>query len=125
MVVKCGATEPNLPQAVRLGKYFAAGKQEFPVDTGRSYHVYGMRLWGAGVWIDIESEGGYLVVVPLCLFTVVDSAVPPWWVAKVDDDGDVALLPEAFHDRYFIDALSEGDTRAKAAFAAIKRQMNC
>ena len=39
MVVKCGATEPNLPQAVRLGKYFAAGKQEFPVDTGRSYRV--------------------------------------------------------------------------------------
>lgn len=123
MLLRCIADQPNLPQGARLGKYFRPGTQEFPVRVGELYRAYGLRLWGAGSWIDIESDGGYLVSVPLCLFEFVDGAVPPTWVARVDAEGDLALLPPAFHEPYFIDDLSEGKTEPRAAFAAAKAEM--
>lgn len=122
MILKCVATEPTLPQARRLGKHFIRG-QEFPVEVGLTYTAFGLRVWGCGSWVDIESSAGYLVVVPLCLFRIIDGSVPSIWVTRVDEDGDMAILPEPFHDPYFIDDLSEGRELARAAFVAVKKQL--
>ena len=122
MILECIATEPTLPQARRLGTHYRAG-QEFPVQVGRMYTAYGIRVWGCGSWTDIEIDAKYLVVVPLCLFRIVDGSVPVLWTARADQDGDLALLPDAFHDRYFIDDLSDGRPEACAAFNAVKARL--
>jgi len=120
MIVRCIRREPTLPQSVRLGPHYRPGEQEFPVELGSQYVVYGLRLWGSGAWIDIENDVGYLVTVPLCLFEVVDGRVPTIWLLHVDDDGDIALLPEAFHEPFFMSDLADGKTEAWRALAQVK-----
>jgi hypothetical protein len=88
--------------------------------VGRLYVVYGLRLWGSGVWIDIESDVGYLVTVPLCLFELADGRLPAIWAARVDEDGDIALLPEAFHAAYFMSDLADGRPEAWRELAHVK-----
>jgi hypothetical protein len=70
--------------------------------------------------VDIECESGYLVIVPLCLFRIVQGDLSSLWTARVDEDGDLALLPEAFHEPFFIDDLSDGKPEAIARFRAVK-----
>jgi len=123
MLLKCIATLPTLPQSVRLGRYFKPGAQEFPVEIGREYLAFGLRLWGAAAWVDIEVDAGYLVSVPLCLFVVVDAKVSKTWTIRLHDDGDVALMPEAFHTEYFHDDLIEGVAAVQIAFNEAKRQL--
>jgi hypothetical protein len=123
MLLRCTATLPTLPQSVRLGRYFKAGAQEFPVEIGREYMAFGLRLWGSGAWADIEVDAGYLVSVPLCLFEVVDGKVSEMWKIRMHDDGDIDLLPEAFHSQYFHDDLIEGVASARMSFNEVKRQL--
>lgn len=123
MRLRCVALEPTLPQAKRLGRFFRAGQQEFPVSVGSTYIAYGLRQWGAGSWVDIEAPAGYLVVVPLCLFEIEDGSVSRHWILQRDVDGDFALLPPEMHARYFLDDLSSGDPGAAKAFAAVKARM--
>ena len=123
MLLRCTATLPTLPQSVRLGRYFKPGSQEFPVEIGREYLAFGLRLWGAGAWVDIEVDAGYLVSVPLCLFEVVDARVSETWTVRMHDDGDVAVMPEAFHAEYFHDDLIEGVAAVRLAFNEVKRQL--
>jgi hypothetical protein len=123
MLLRCTAKLPTLPQSVRLGRYFKPGAQEFPVEIGREYLAFGLRLWGAGVWVDIEVDAGYLVSVPLGLFEVVDAKVSETWTIRLHDDGDVALMPEPFHAEFFHDDLIEGVAAARIAFNEVKRQL--
>ena len=123
MLVRCRSTLPTLPQSVRLGRYFKPGAQEFPVEIGREYMAFGLRLWGAGAWVDIEVDAGYLVSVPLCLFEVIDAKVSGTWTIRLHDDEDVALMPEPFHVEFFQDDLIEGVAEARIAFNEMKRQM--
>jgi hypothetical protein len=121
MIAKCVRTLPTAEQAARLGKRFRPNEQEFPVKPGRKYLVYGLRYWEGETWIDIESEAGYLVIVPLCLFSIVDARITAHWEARVDDKGNLDLLPAEFHREYFLDDLIEGDAEALKEFWRIKR----
>ena len=123
MVIQCTSELPTLPQSVRLGRHFAPGGQEFPVEIGRRYTAYGLRLWGAGAWVDIEVDAGYLVSVPLSLFSIIDPTIPAIWTIRQHGDGDVSLLPEPFHAEFFHDDLIEGVAAAQSAFHDVKRQL--
>jgi hypothetical protein len=120
MLLRCKALSPSLPEAHRLGRYYRAGKQEFAVSLGKTYLVYGLRTWGAGIWVDIETDAGYLHIVPLALFEIVDGGVPQIWEIRVDEDGDCSLSPRAFQDPYFIDDLVEGKPQAVMEFRHVK-----
>lgn len=108
MIVQCTSSIPTPPQAERLGRYYQPGRQEFPVALDHEYLVFGMRIWGQAAWVDIESDAGYLVTVPLCLFRIVDGRVSALWEARVDADGDLSFLPPSFYQEYYIDDLIEG-----------------
>lgn len=123
MLLTCVALEPTLPQAVRLGKFYRPGEQEFPIAVGASYVAYGLRVWGAGAWVDVETAGGYLVVVPLCLFTITDARACDLWEVRQDSDGDLAILPAELHAPFFLDDLSSGLPQATGAFRALKERM--
>lgn len=120
MLLRCKATTPTLPEARRLGHHYVAGSQEFAVVLGNEYLAYGLRVWGAGVWVDIQVEAGYLHTVPLALFDVLDSQVPALWTLRSEQDGDCALLPEKFHQMFFIDDLVEGKADAVLEFQRVK-----
>lgn len=93
------------------------------MEIGREYIAFGLRLWGAGTWADIEVDAGYLVSVPLCLFEVVDARVSETWMLRTHDDGDLDIMPEPFHAEYFHDDLIEGVAAARLAFNEVRRQL--
>lgn len=123
MIIECVTTLPSLPQSVRLRPAYRPGEQEFPVEIGTRYHAFGVRLIGAGVWVYIETEGGYLVATPLALFRIIDGSLPTSWRVSTDDAGDVLIAAEPLTEKYFIDDLASGVTAALTAFAGIKRSM--
>lgn len=120
MLVVCRREAPTLPDARRLGRHYRAGEQQFPVVVGERYRVYGLRFWVGAPWVDIETNLGYLLTVPLALFDVVDGKVPDIWELRVDAEGDIALLPMAFFDEYFFDDLFEGKAAAVLEFRRVK-----
>lgn len=122
MILRCIAELPTLPQARRLGKHYHPGRQRFPAVIGDHYVAYCLHFWGGGAWVDVAWHG-YLVGVPLCLFEVVDGSVPAFWTARIDEDGDLSMRPEAFHETYFHDDLSESMDAAVRAFEAVRAQV--
>lgn len=120
MIVECVSRVPTAEQVERLGKHYTPGRQEFPLEIGQKYLVYGLRCWDQGVWIDVASEAGYLVLVPLCLFKIVDGRLSALWEARTDSAGGIELLPTTFHRDYFIDDLVEGDTETLKEFWRIR-----
>lgn len=123
MIVQCIQRSPSADQAVRLGGHYRPGQQEFPVQLGRKYMVYGLRFWDGGVWIDIASDAGYIVIVPLSLFVVIDGRVPDVWEAHMDEEGNVELLPSSFHRPFFIDDLVSGDVDTLKEFWTIRDEL--
>jgi len=121
MIVECLRRVPTPADALLLGAEYRPGKQQFPVDPGQKYLVYGLRFWGAGYWVDIASEAGYIVVVPLCLFRIVHDQVSAYWRLVTADRGAVELLPEEFSPRYFVDDLSDGSPEAVRAYHKVRQ----
>jgi len=124
MLLVCKALQPTLPEARRLGKHYLGGNQTFAVVVGRNYVAYGLRFWSGGIWVDIEVDAGYVLSVPLALFDLVDGSVPSIWEMRVDEDGDSALCPRAFHEPYFLDDLIEAKPDAVMQFRELKAEMN-
>jgi hypothetical protein len=116
MIVECIALEPSLPQSARLGRAFRAGEQEFPLVVGRRYHVFGLQQIGAGVWVYVATEARYLVLAPLCLFSIADGKLPAVWHAALDRDDELFLGFDAMMDPYFVDDLASGLPAATNAF---------
>ena len=123
MIVECIALLPTLPQSVRLGTAYRAGDQEFPLEVGRRYDVFGLRQIGSGSWVYIMTVSRYLVLVPLCLFAVLDSQVPSDWEVSVDEEGDLLISFAEMRDPYFADDLASGDSSAMLALARFEREL--
>lgn len=107
MKVKCKTKFPNEEQAKKLGKYYHAGKQEFGLTIGKEYIVFGLRILDGAVWVELVSDTGYLYSTPLCLFGIIDGRVSRYWETRVDEDGDVDILPPSFYSKYYYDDLLE------------------
>ncbi len=120
MIVQCTSSVPAPLQAERLGRFYQSGSQEFPVVLDRKYLVFGVRFWGQAAWVDIESDAGYLITVPLCLFRIVDGIVSALWEVRLDADGDLSFLPPSFYQEYYMDDLIEGVPEVVKDFWRVK-----
>ncbi|RMG27520.1 MAG: hypothetical protein D6732_20015 [Methanobacteriota archaeon] len=123
MKVRCIAEQPDEEQAKQLGDNYQPGKQEFGVEIGKEYIVFGLSVLGGSVWIDIESEMEYIYPVPLCLFEIIDGRVSKYWEIRTTTGGNVLVWPSSFFREYFHDDLSEGVPEVLEEFRRIKMLM--
>lgn len=119
MKVRCISKLPNSEQAQLLGDHFIPGKQEFHLDIGREYIVFGLQILSGEPWIEILSDSGYLRSVPLCLFNIIDGHISKLWEIRYKD-GFLTLWPAAFYDEYFFDDLIEGTEEIVDKFQKIR-----
>lgn len=124
MKIICRNVEPNESQAKTLGigKYYFPGQEVFPVEIGREYTVYGLSILGGSVWVDIVEyqRDDFCVLVPLCLFGILDDRLSKYWHLRILENGEIYLLPEVFYTPYFQDDLTEGVPEAVDGFKQIK-----
>lgn len=118
MRVKCLRELPTEADATKLGDYYRAGKQGFPVTVGTEYIVFALQVLGSETWVQIADNFEQLVPVPLRLFEVVDRACLSVWVFWFDEDG-IALGPPALRSESFHTDLLEGKPDAVAEFRRI------
>ena len=127
MRVKCTAEKLSTDQKRRLGPELLS--QEFHLTVGQEYLVYGLqfRLGGAGgigVWIDYETELGYLGSAPLALFEITDPRVSRFWELAFAPDGTALLEPRSFRREYYFDDLSSGEESVLRDFQEVKRTLS-
>lgn len=120
MKVRCMTSTPTPQQAIRLGSRFNVEQQRFSVEPGLMYLVFGVETYNGTAWVMIEHEAGYLVSAPILLFEIVDDRIPCDWRLKVEEGGDLRLLPSELLDPFFLDDLSEGVPHVLEAFRAMR-----
>jgi hypothetical protein len=108
MKVKCISRLPTEEQAVKLGEHYRHGKQDFHLQIGKEYIVYGISILRGIAWIELASDTGYLYSVPLFLFEITDERVSKYWKVRMDKDGDLMLWPSSFYIKFYHDDLAEG-----------------
>jgi hypothetical protein len=106
--IKCNNLVPNEKQAKQLGDYYYPGKQDFYLNLGREYVVFGIRILNGMPWVDLVSDTNYLFPAPLCLFEITDGRVSQYWETRVSKDGNLLIWPRSFYREYYHDDLLEG-----------------
>lgn len=95
---------------------------EFNLKLGQEYVVYGISFLGGAPWVEIVGESNtYVYSVPLCLFEITDGTVSKYWVARIDQDGDILMWPPSFYKAYYHDDLSEGILEVVKDFQRVQK----
>ncbi len=130
MIVRCVSEYPDEEQLRLLGPKFFRNRS-FGVVVGREYIVFGVTVVieassaGKGLLFEhlTDTNYGYLVSTPACLFQIVDGTASSHWRIRIEDDGAVRLWPEVFYKEYFHDRLSDGDPEAVEDFRRIRERI--
>jgi len=102
--------------------------QSFGVTIGKEYLVVGLSFEinsyaGTGVCVNIVSDGGYFVTVPLCLFEVLDARASRYWRIRRWEDGITSLWPESFYAPFYVDDHNEDVPEVRADFKKVYSQL--
>lgn len=98
-------------------------RTEHDLVPGREYLVFGLSVWRSEVWLEVESDGGFLYSVPLSEFDLVKGRPSRYWELRVESDGVTTLWPPELRTPFFHADLAEREPTAVAAFAKLKRQL--
>jgi len=103
--------------------------QEFHLRVGQEYLVYGLQFrfggrGGIGVWIEYETELGYLGFAPMALFDVVNPSVSRLWQFSFASEGTALLEPPSFRREFYFDDLSSGVESVLRDFETVRRTLS-
>jgi len=113
MIVKCIAKYPSEDEMTYLGPKFFK-ERDFHVTIGREYIVFALTFLaepdfaGRGLFVDIVTDFGHLVGVPLCLFSIIEGSASRYWEIREGKAGQITMWPQSFYREYYHDDLSEG-----------------
>jgi hypothetical protein len=125
--VKCIADKLSTEQLQTLGPELLS--QEFHLRVGQEYLVNGLQFrfggrGGIGVWIEYETELGYLGFGPMVLFEVANPTVSRLWQFSFASEGTALLEPPSFRQEFYFDDLSSGVESVLRDFEAVKRTLS-
>lgn len=126
MRAKCISSTLSKEQERDLGADVLS--QDFHLIPGREYLVFGLQFrfggeGGTGVWVEYETELGYLSAAPIALFEISDPSVSKLWQLTVSA-GTAFLEPPSFKRDYYFDDLSSGIDEVRKDFAEVKRMIS-
>ena len=95
---------------------------EFDITPGMVYLVLGMSffnkstIYGNAAFVHITDDSGSWRQIPLLLFEIADPHVSRYWEVRQLEDGETALFPESFYQKYYFDKLTDGVPEVVADF---------
>jgi hypothetical protein len=127
MLVTCKMTTLSGEQITALGG--SVHQQVFDVTEGGAYLVLGLtvyvasRVYGSGVYVEIEDDSGHVVSAPLFLFEIIDGRPSQYWVSRFWDDGSFAFWPPSFFNDCYHDRLSESVPDVRRDYESVRAQL--
>src|SRR5713101_189436 len=98
MRLRCIRRNPISRDAVTdLAAYRQPDRTEFDLVVGHEYVAMGFGFWDAKAWVEVATDGGFLLSVPLEEFEVVSGRPSSYWELRATDDGSVRLWPVSFY----------------------------
>lgn len=124
MIVRC-LSPKVIPYRLPRTKTEANGEPRTQHDLvpGREYVVFGLGFYENQVWVEVESDAGFLYSVPLEEFSVVEPTVSRLWHVLIDSDNAARLLPPEFSSPFFHGDLADREPEALRTFASVRRQI--
>lgn len=98
-------------------------RTEHDLVVGREYVAMGLTVTDGAVWIDVATDGGFLMPVPLTEFQIVSGKLSTLWDARVDGDGTVRFWPPSFFTPFYHSDLADREPAVVADFDRIRRQI--
>jgi hypothetical protein len=101
----------------------------YQITPGQDYLVFGITflvdsvVYGNCCLFTILDDADRCVSIPSALGEVTDGRPSRFWVARTDERQGVALWPEEFYQRYFMDRLSDREADAVMAFLRVKEKI--
>lgn len=83
----------------------------------------GLGFWEGRTWVEIATEGGFVLSVPLAEFEIVNGSPSTFWVARMDDDGTVRLWPQSFYQETYQADLADREPSAVADFERVREML--
>lgn len=98
-------------------------RTEHDLVPGREYLVFGLSFWNCELWVEVESDGGFLYSVPLSEFEIVNARPSKYWQLQREVDGAYTLWPLELRRPYFHADLADRVPAAVEAFAQLKLKL--
>lgn len=122
MRVRCVATRPTARQVLLLGEYYASGATDYDLDLSREYTVLGLGHWHGVPWVEIATDSGWILPVPLFLFEITDARSSRYWEVSFDPATNwLTFRPPEFADPSFNSRLADGEPNAENVFKRVRR----
>lgn len=83
----------------------------------------GLSFSDDAVWVEIATEGGFLVSVPLKEFEIVSGKPSMFWEARVDSDNIFRLWPPSFYAPFYHSDLADREPDAVTDFDRVRKQI--
>ena len=115
----------------RLKKFIPRPDEEFDLEIGKEYTVYGLVFWDNCPWYYLCSEeyAEYPTPYAIELFNISDDQLSSYWKlsSECGSEGKVSsslVFDEWAKDPSFYERLVDGDLEAEALFAKYRRLMD-
>jgi hypothetical protein len=123
MLAICTSVTSTLEQKELMGKPYS--HSDFHISEGRKYVIFGLTFTSNGTksnvcFLQIISDYGHLISVPIFLFDIVDKKVSKYWELKIFQDKGIALWPPSFYKEFYHDDLFEGVDEIVKDFKVVK-----
>ena len=83
----------------------------------------GLGFWEGQAWVEIATEGEFILSVPLAEFEIVNGTPSAFWDARMDDDGTVRLWPPSFYQATYHADLADREPSVVADFERMREML--
>lgn len=97
------------------------GRNEYDLVVGQEYVAMGLSFINAHVIVEVATQGGFLMPVPLRAFAIVSGRPSAHWEARVESEENFRLWPPAFYEPFFHSDLADREPTIVAEFNALRR----
>ncbi len=91
--------------------------------SGSEHVAMGIGFWDGIAWVEIATEGGFLMSIPITEFEVVRGSPSRFWEMKVDADGTVRLWPPSFYQGTYHSDLADLAPEVVRDFERVREQI--
>jgi hypothetical protein len=124
MRLKCKKPSRISDRQVRsLTAHIQRDRNEYDLTIVQEYVALGLGFWDGRAWVEVTTEGGFVISVPLDQFEIVSGESSAFWELRVDADGSVKLWPPSFYRPAYHADLADREPGVVADFEQVREKL--
>lgn len=98
-------------------------RTQYDLVVGQEYVAMGLSVSDGVIWIEVATDGGFLMPVPLKEFDIVYGKPSNLWEARVDEENTFRLWPASFYAPFYHSDLADREPAVVADFDRVREQI--